>query len=407
MQNNESAVLKTVVLGVTGCIAAYKSCEIVRGLQKAGLNVKVVMTQHATEFVGQTTFAALTHTPVAVDMFDSPENPIPHITLAQEADLFLIAPCTANVTAKLANGIADDLLTSAALATTAPIIVAPAMNVHMYTNAATQANLKVLQARGVQLVKADSGYLACGDEGKGRLADTDTIVSAVLKTLGMPQDLKGKRVMVTAGPTVEPIDPVRYISNYSSGKTGYAIAQAAQARGAQVTLISGPVSLPSPAGVEVVSVKTACDMMTAAELAFKQADIAIFSAAVADVRPTHRSESKIKKGVQDACLRNIELVENPDILATLGSRKKEEQVVVGFAAETNDVLTNAQQKLNSKHADFIVANQVGEGKGFGTDDNQVWFVSRNKTEELPRMAKTQLADEILSKALELHTLITQ
>ena len=390
---------KTVLLGVTGCIAAYKSCEIVRALQKAGVRVKVVMTEHATEFVGPTTFRALTHEKVAVGLFDDPEDPIHHVSLAQEADAFLIAPCTANVIAKIANGIADDLLTTTALATTAPLIIAPAMNVNMYDNGATRYNIGKLHIRGARIVEAGDGYLACGDVGKGRLADIEDIVSATLDELGVRRDLDGRRVMVTAGPTVEPIDPVRYISNRSSGKTGYAIARAAALRGADVTLVSGPVSLPAPEGVRVVQVRTAHEMLEAAEEAFRDADIAVFAAAVADMRPRAVSDRKLKKGRDGDELGAIELVENPDILATLAACK-DRQVVVGFAAETNDVVPNAEAKLAAKRADFVVANQVGEGMAFGTDDNAVWFVDAEEVEELPRMPKSRLADEILDKAVQ-------
>ena len=390
---------KTVLLGVTGCIAAYKSCEIVRALQKAGVRVKVVMTEHATEFVGPTTFRALTHEKVAVGLFDDPEDPIHHVSLAQEADAFLIAPCTANVIAKIANGIADDLLTTTALATTAPLVIAPAMNVNMYDNGATRYNIGKLHIRGARIVEAGDGYLACGDVGKGRLADIEDIVSATLDELGVRRDLDGRRVMVTAGPTVEPIDPVRYISNRSSGKTGYAIARAAALRGADVTLVSGPVSLPAPEGVRVVQVRTAHEMLEAAEEAFRDADIAVFAAAVADMRPRAVSDRKLKKGRDGDELGAIELVENPDILATLAACK-DRQVVVGFAAETNDVVPNAEAKLAAKRADFVVANQVGEGMAFGTDDNAVWFVDAEEVEELPRMPKSRLADEILDKAVQ-------
>ena len=390
---------KTVLLGVTGCIAAYKSCEIVRALQKAGVRVKVVMTEHATEFVGPTTFRALTHEKVAVGLFDDPEDPIHHVSLAQEADAFLIAPCTANVIAKIANGIADDLLTTTALATTAPLIIAPAMNVNMYDNGATRYNIGKLHIRGARIVEAGDGYLACGDVGKGRLADIEDIVDATLDELGVRRDLDGRRVMVTAGPTVEPIDPVRYISNHSSGKTGYAIARAAALRGADVTLVSGPVSLPAPEGVRVVRVRTAREMLAAAEEAFRDTDIAVFAAAVADMRPRAVSDRKLKKGRDGDELDAIELVENPDILATLAARK-DRQVVVGFAAETNDVVPNAEAKLAAKRADFVVANQVGEGMAFGTDDNAVWFVDAEEIEELPRMPKSRLADEILDRAVQ-------
>lgn len=389
---------KTVLLGVTGCIAAYKACEVVRGLQKAGVRVRVVMTKHAAEFVAPLTFEALTHDTVSIDMFGNPADPIPHIRLAEEADLFLIAPCTANVVAKVAHGIADDLLTSTALAATCPLMIAPAMNVHMYENSATMSNLGKLEQRGVQLIEADSGYLACGYEGKGRLADPEAIVAAVLERLGVHRDLEGRRVMITAGPTVEPIDPVRFISNHSSGKMGYALARAAARRGAQVVLISGPVALSAPEGVHVMHVQTACQMMEAAREAFQTCDMGIFSAAVADVRPASVADCKLKKGVADAELRAIQLIENPDILATLAAEKAH-RVVVGFAAETNDVIEYAQRKLAKKGADFMVANQVGAGKVFGSDSNQAYFVDSSSVEDLPLMSKDRLADAILDKAL--------
>ena len=272
---------KTVLLGVTGCVAAYKACEVVRGLQKAGLRVKVVMTKNATEFINPGQFRALTREPVAVGTFDdAPGDPIHHISLSKEADVFLIAPCTANVLGKIANGIADDLLTTTAMATTAPIVLAPAMNVNMYENEATQHNLMILAERGVRIVDADSGYLACGDVGKGRLAEPADIVKTVLDVLEVKRDMKGKRVVVTAGPTVEPIDAVRYISNPSSGKMGFALAEAAADRGADVVLVTGPVGLDDPEDVEVVRVKTAQEMFNAVDGVFADSDIAVFSAAL-------------------------------------------------------------------------------------------------------------------------------
>lgn len=403
-----------VLIGVTGCIAAYKSCEIVRGLQKAGVRVKVVMTEHAAEFVGPTTFRALTHEPVALGLFDDPSDPIHHISLAQECDVFLIAPCTANVAAKIAHGIADDLLTTTALATKAPLVLAPAMNVGMYEAAVTQENFATLRRRGVRFIDAAEGYQACGDVGRGRMQEPAVIVSEVLDLLAVLAtaksadgdeasaccgDYAGKRVMITAGPTVEPIDAVRYISNHSSGKMGYAIAEAARVRGAQVTLVSGPVSLEAPEGVKLVKVKTACEMLDAAQAAFADADVAIFSAAVADLRPANPSDRKLKKGADDSALAAIELIENPDILKTLGHAKSAGQVVVGFAAETNDVIENARVKLTKKNADMIVANWVGEGRAFGQDDNQASFVMPNEVVGLPSMPKRELADRILDQAL--------
>lgn len=402
---NKGEAAKTVLIGVTGCIAAYKSCEIVRALQKRGLRCKVVMTEHATHFVDPSTFRSLTREPVGLGLFDDPADPIHHISLAKEADVFLIAPCTANVAAKLACGIADDLLTTTALATKAPLVVAPAMNAGMYENPATQKNLDVLRSRGASIVEPGEGYLACGDEGKGRLAEVEDIVEAVMAALDAaeaPRDLDGLRVLVTAGPTQEPIDPVRCITNRSSGKTGYAVARAAARRGAQVVLVSGPVALEAPEGVECVRVVTALEMMAAAEETFPASDIAVFTAAVADQRPKDPCPRKLKKGADDAALRTIELVDNPDILAELGSRKREGQVVVGFAAETDDLVANAQKKLASKHADLIVANLVGEGRAFGTDDNQVSFVEAGGVRELPLLSKDDLADALLDEALRLR-----
>lgn len=447
-----------ILVGVTGCIAAYKAGEIVRGLQKAGVRVKVVMTEHGTHFVDPVTFRALTHEKVAVGLFDDPSDPIHHISLAQECDVFLIAPCTANVMAKVACGIADDLLSTTALATTATLAIAPAANVHMYEAAATQENMATLRRRGVRFIEGDAGYLACGDTGRGRLADPAVIVRETLGLLAervgldalreaceqygevpfttvmeqinavssrhpercaesasapIPTDtplpaavadgaatmpagaLAGRTVLVTAGPTVEPIDSVRYISNYSSGKMGYAIAEAAAAAGARVVLVSGPVALAAPAGVEVVPVKTARDMLAAAASVFPAADAAIFAAAVADLRPTNPADRKLKKGRDDAALANVPLTENPDILATLAAGKRPDQYVVGFAAETNDVLMNAHAKLQKKNADMIVANQVGDGLAFGTDNNEVWLVTEGDDVLLPLMSKRAVAERLV------------
>lgn len=447
-----------ILVGVTGCIAAYKAGEIVRGLQKAGVRVKVVMTEHGTHFVDPVTFRALTHEKVAVGLFDDPSDPIRHISLAQECDVFLIAPCTANVMAKVACGIADDLLSTTALATTATLAIAPAANVHMYEAAATQENMATLRRRGVRFIEGDAGYLACGDVGRGRLADPAVIVRETLGLLAervgldalreaceqhgevpfaavmeqisavssrhpercaesasapIPTDapqpaavadgaatmpagaLAGRTVLVTAGPTVEPIDSVRYISNYSSGKMGYAIAEAAAAAGARVVLVSGPVALAAPAGVEVVPVKTARDMLAAAASVFPAADAAIFAAAVADLRPANPADRKLKKGRDDAALANVPLTENPDILATLAAGKRPDQYVVGFAAETNDVLMNAHAKLQKKNADMIVANQVGDGLAFGTDNNEVWLVTEGDDVLLPLMSKRAVAERLV------------
>ena len=390
---------KTVLIGVTGCVAIYKTCEIIRGLQKAGIRAKVVMTEHACEFVQPALFRALTREPVAVGLFDdAPGDPIHHISLAKEADLFLIAPCTANVIAKIANGIADDLLSTTALATTAPLMIAPAMNVNMYENPITQENIERLKARGVVFVDAGEGYLACGDVGRGRLADPDDIVREVLDALSVKRDLVGLSVVITAGPTVEHIDPVRYISNPSSGKTGFALAEAAAVRGAQVTLITGPVSLGDIDGVNVVRVTSALQMNDEVSKAFDAADIAIFTAAVSDFRPKVVSDFKLKKGDDDNALRTIELVENPDILAAMGARKREGQIVIGFAAETESVVENARKKLVTKNATFIVGNIVGDGRGFGSDENEVVLVDSKGERRLPLMSKHDLAEAILDEA---------
>ncbi|MBR3182241.1 MAG: bifunctional phosphopantothenoylcysteine decarboxylase/phosphopantothenate--cysteine ligase CoaBC [Eggerthellaceae bacterium] len=392
---------KTVLIGVTACVAIYKTCEIIRGLQKAGVRAKVVMTEHSTNFINPTLFRSLTREPVAVGLFDDrPGDPIHHISLSKEADLFLIAPCTANVIAKLAHGIADDLLTTTALATKAPIVIAPAMNVNMYENVATQENMETLRSRGIAFIDAESGYLACGDVGKGRLADPSVIVSAVLEMLEVKRDLEGKRVLVTAGPTVEPIDAVRFISNPSSGKTGFAIAEAAVRRGADVTLVTGPVDLDDVEGAKTVRVRTACEMFLEVDTVFDDADIAVFTAAVSDFRPSIVADGKLKKGIDDEALTRIELVENPDILATMGKRKRAGQVVVGFAAETGDVEANAREKLVRKNADFIVGNDVSEGKAFGADENQVLLVTKDDAKPLPLMSKADLANVILDAALE-------
>lgn len=391
---------KTILIGITGCIGAYKACEILRQLQKAGMRVKVVMTEHATHFVDPLTFRSLTHEPVAIGLFDDPADPIHHISLAEEADVFVIAPATANVVAKLAAGIADDLLTTTALACTCPILIAPAMNVHMYENPITQQNIDTLRSRGMTIIEPDSGYLACGDTGKGRLAEPHVIANAAINMLNPKQDLLGKKVLITAGPTREAIDPVRYISNNSSGKSGYALAKAAAKRGAEVTLVSGPVNLSAPAGVHTVAVTTALEMLKACEEPFKSADIAIFSAAVADLRPDHISDHKLKKGSDDESLSTLTLVNNPDIIATL-SATKQQQLVIGYAAETDNVIAHAQEKLVRKHADLIIANDVSCGKAFDKDDNQVSFVTASEVETLPLLSKHQLANVILDKALSL------
>lgn len=395
-----------VLVAVTGGIAAYKACEVVRGLQKAGCDVRVTMTAEATAFVGPTTFEALTHHGVLTGLFATGHeagDPIAHITAAEWADAALVVPATANVIAKLACGIADDALTTALLAlpATKPLLVAPAMNVHMWQAAATQANVMTLTARGVRIVSPETGRLACGDVGEGKLASFDAIVAATLRALGPFSEglLAGRRVVITAGPTHEAIDPVRFIGNRSSGKMGFAIAKAAAAAGAQVTLVAGPCDQPTPAGVKRVDVISAAQMHEAASSAFTAADVAICAAAVADYTPAAPADHKLKKGREE--LDHIDLVRTTDILATL-SADKGDRVVVGFAAETNDLIANAQAKLARKGCDLIVANDVSRAdSAFGSDTDRVTFVTADGCKELPTLTKAQVADEIVKKVAAL------
>lgn len=392
---------KTVLLCVTGCIAAYKSCEILRLLQKAGYRVKVLMTEHATQFVGPTTFRALTHEKVAIGLFDDPEDPIHHISLAQEADVVLVAPATANCIAKMAHGIADDLMSTTLLATKAPILIAPAMNSGMWSAAATQENVEVLKSRGVHFVQPDSGYLACGDIGSGRLPTPEAIADATRSLLQGSTDLVGEHVLITAGPTHEPIDPVRYIANRSSGKMGLELARAARDRGANVTLIAGPIELLIPAGIETIHVQTASQMYSAAVKAFGRSTIAILAAAVADYAPSAPSDHKLKKAVDP--INSIPLIQTQDILAKLSSNK-EDRIVIGFAAETNDVVDYAVAKLKRKGCDAIVANDVSRSDaGFGSSNNRAWWVTSNTVDDLGLLEKRALADEILSRCLLIKT----
>lgn len=387
----EPAEKPTVVLGVTGCIAAYKACELARTLMRHGCRVKVVMTDAATNFVGPTTFRALTDEPVAVGMWDAPDARVFHVSLAEEADVFVVAPATANTLAKLAEGRADDLLSTSALATEATLVVAPAMNVHMWRADATQAAVAKLRARGAVIVQPETGELACGDVGEGRLAEVATIAEAVLGEVRRTRDLLGVRVLVTAGPTQEAIDPVRFIGNRSSGKTGYAIAEEAARRGADVTLVSGPTTLPDPFGVRTVRVTTAAEMYDAAFAVYADADVAVASAAVADFRPAAPAENKQKK---DAAPLTIQLERTADILAEIGAQKAG-RVLVGFAAETQDVLAAARGKLAQKNLDLVVANDVSApGLGFASDSNHVWLVSADGEVELPVQTKTAIAREL-------------
>jgi phosphopantothenoylcysteine decarboxylase / phosphopantothenate---cysteine ligase len=396
-----------VALGVSGGIAAYKAAELVRELQQRGLDVQVIMTEHAQEFVRPLTFAALTGQKVITRMFGSEsqeanvESAIEHIAVAQSVDLLVVAPATADCIAKFSNGVADDFLTTLYLATKAPVVIAPAMNVNMWDHPATRENIERLRQRGVHVVEPEAGYLACGMTGPGRLADDDAIVAAVLETLGMREDLKGEVVLVTAGPTREPLDPVRYLSNRSSGKMGYAIAQAAQRRGARTLLVSGPTALKPPDGVEFVPVTTVAEMRLAVLDRWPQTTVAIKAAAAADYRPRQRAAQKIRKSGKDLTL---ELEPTEDILAEIG-RQKGGRILVGFAAETEEMIAHARSKLESKHLDLIVANDVSDpGIGFDSDYNTVAILGKNGLERrLPKLPKTEVAREILDEVVRIRS----
>jgi phosphopantothenoylcysteine decarboxylase/phosphopantothenate--cysteine ligase len=396
-----------ITLGVTGGVAAYKSAELVRRLQQEGHSVQVVMTRAACEFVTPLTFAALSGQKVITHLFGKSstgeanlESAIEHIAVAQRTDLLLVAPATADMLAKFARGLADDFLSTLYLASTAPVIVAPAMNVNMWQHAATQENLAVLKARGVHVVEPNAGYLACGMTGPGRLAELDEILKAVQGIAQTKRDLMGDTLLVTAGPTCEDIDPVRYITNRSSGKMGYAVAEAGAGRGAKVILIAGPTALATPEGVERVDVRTAEEMLAAARKHFPACSMAVFAAAVADYRPAEPASSKIKRSKEALTIR---LEPSTDILATL-AKEKGERIVVGFAAETEQVAENARKKLAQKNADLIVANDVtAEGAGFDHDTNMVTLFSRDGRDlPLPRMSKAEVAERILDEALRLR-----
>ncbi|MCL6611265.1 MAG: bifunctional phosphopantothenoylcysteine decarboxylase/phosphopantothenate--cysteine ligase CoaBC [Peptococcaceae bacterium] len=393
---------KFVTLGVTGGIAAYKAADLASKLTGRGASVHVIMTRSAGEFVRPLTFEALTGNPVHAGLFDSSRLfRMPHIELATRADIIVVAPATANVLGKLAHGIADDLLTTLVLAATCPVLLCPAMNVNMYANRAVQHNIVRLKEYGFHFVDPEEGRVACGHFGRGRLAETGTIISAVEGLIGKTEDMRGLTVMVTAGGTREPIDPVRYISNRSSGKMGYALAGAASSRGARVILISAPTSLEPPPGVELVPVESARDMHEAVMNHYPGAQVVIKAAAVADYRCERVAGHKIKKEGESLTL---ELVRNPDILADLGRRKRAGVTLVGFAAETRDLEENARQKLAGKNLDLLVANDVTmPGAGFGSDTNIVkLFFAGGKVESLPVMDKTAVAHRILDAVLEIR-----
>jgi phosphopantothenoylcysteine decarboxylase / phosphopantothenate---cysteine ligase len=391
-----------VALGVTGGIAAYKAAELVRLLQDHGIRVQVVMTRAAQEFVRPLTFAALSGEKVITDLFaagaEEPniDSAVEHIAVAQAIDALVVAPATADVIAKFAHGEANDFLTTLFLATTAPVVIAPAMNVNMWDNAATQANIQTLKARGFTVVEPDSGYLACGMVGAGRLAANETIVLAVLKALKAEQDLAGETVLVTAGPTREPIDPVRYIGNRSSGKMGYALAEAALRRGAKVILISGPTALKPPSSAEAIQVQTAQQMREAVMAHFDRATIVIKAAAVADFTVRAADEKIKRKGPM-----TLELEPTTDILAEVGT-KKAGRIVIGFAAETNDALANARKKLESKSLDAIVLNDVSKpGIGFDSERNAVTILTHTGAETVPETSKWEVAHRVLDAVVKL------
>ena len=389
---------KTVLLGVTGGIAAYKSASLASKLVKAGAEVRVIMTENATNFINPITFESLTGHKCVVDTFDRNfEFKVEHVALAQKADVIIIAPATANVMAKLAYGLADDMLTTTVLASKAPKIIAPAMNTGMYENPATQHNIEVLKGYGMEVITPASGYLACGDVGAGKMPEPEDLYEHILRTCAYPKDMTGLKVLVTAGPTQESIDPVRYITNHSSGKMGYSIAKACMLRGADVTLVSGPTSLAYPPFVEVVPVTTAKDMYEAVTSRSKEMDIIIKAAAVADYRPSQVADEKMKKS-NDAM--SIPLERTDDILKYLGEHKPEGQFLCGFSMETQNMLENSRKKLTKKNLDMIVANNLKvAGAGFQTDTNVVTLITKDSELELPLMEKEEVAHYLLDEIL--------
>jgi phosphopantothenoylcysteine decarboxylase/phosphopantothenate--cysteine ligase len=390
---------KTIILGVSGGIAAYKAAALCSKLVQGGAKVHVIMTESATKFIAPLTFQTLSRQDVIVDTFDEKDaSVVSHIDLADRADLFVVAPATANIIAKMAHGMADDMLSTTLLATMAPVLVAPAMNVHMYAHPAVQANMELLAARGVLFIEPGTGQLACGYVGKGRLEEPEQIVQAIRSFFTEKKLLQGKKIIVTAGGTVERIDPVRYLTNDSSGKMGYAIAESARSMGADVILVAGKTSVPAPDGVQLVRVESAQDMLDAVVERFDAADIVIKAAAVSDYRPVERAQQKIKKKSDEMTLR---LIKNTDILQTLGERKKN-QFIVGFAAETERIDEYAMDKLRRKKCDLIVANDVTqEGAGFGTDTNVVRiYAADGLIEVLPVMSKQGVARELLLRIVD-------
>ena len=393
---------REIVLGVTGGIAAYKSAEIVSRLRKLGANVHVIMTKNATQFITPLTMETMSNNPVVVDTFDRPATwEVEHIALAKRAEVFVIAPATANIMAKMACGIADDMLSTTVLATKAPVLLAPAMNVGMWTAQVTRENAATLKKRGVQFVGPDAGFQACGDIGSGRMSEPVDIVEAICGILCPKLDMEGLRVMVTAGGTRERLDPVRYLGNDSSGKMGFAIAEAAKARGAQVTLVCGHTTAKQPEGIPTVRVESTCDLYDAVTTRAPEMDVIIQAAAPADYRFANPSAQKMKKEAGKPLI--FELVENPDIAAAVGAAKKPGQTLVGFAAETENLLDNARRKLDKKKLDMIVANDVSKpGAGFNVDTNIATLITRDGLTDCPLQSKAELAETILDKIVELR-----
>ncbi|MBE5943015.1 MAG: bifunctional phosphopantothenoylcysteine decarboxylase/phosphopantothenate--cysteine ligase CoaBC [Lachnospiraceae bacterium] len=391
---------KTVVLGVTGSIAAYKIANLASMLVKLHADVHVIMTQNATNFINPITFETLTSNKCLVDTFDRNfQYNVEHVALAQRADIFLVAPASANVIGKIAGGIADDMLTTTIMACKAPKLIAPAMNTNMFENPIVQDNLKKLQGYGYEIITPATGYLACGDTGAGKLPSEEVLLSYITKELHYEKDMVGKKVLVTAGPTREAIDPVRYISNHSTGKMGYAIAKCAMERGAEVFLVTGETSTPKPSFVKIIPVVSAKDMFEAVKEHAVDADFIIKAAAVADYTPANVANDKIKKSDDDM---SISLVRTTDILKYLGEHKKPGQVICGFAMETKDLLENATKKLTGKNADMIVANNLKvEGAGFGTDTNVVTLIKKDEVKELPLLSKDDVAKAILDEMIGL------
>lgn len=391
---------KCVVLGVTGSIAAYKIANLASALVKLHADVNVIMTKNATNFINPITFETLTGNKCLVDTFDRNfQFNVEHVALAKRADIFLVAPASANVIGKIAGGIADDMLTTTIMACKAPKLISPAMNTNMFENPIVQDNLKKLRSYGYEVIQPASGYLACGDTGAGKMPEPETLLAYILRTIACEKDMVGKKVLVTAGPTQEPVDPVRFITNHSTGKMGYAIAENCMRRGAEVTLVSGPVQIASPLCVTLIPVVTAADMASAVKECYKEQDIIIKTAAVADYRPAHPADEKVKKKDAESVL---ELERTEDILAYLGAHRRDGQFICGFSMETENMLENSRAKLAKKNVDMIVANNLKvAGAGFGTDTNVVTIITKDDNRQLERMSKAAVAasivDEILKK----------